>query len=130
MESGPGYGGQLAPIRVLIGILWRGGIGRILRLGVGLRRGSTGTPPTDTCGDHRVGDGGLTVRTPHLEILVFGNLQGEPFCQHDYGARRCKMLRSPELVGASALSTKWTSYSSVSPVARERTGRCFSFRSL
>ncbi len=78
-----------------------------------------------------LGDGGLVVRAPNLEVLVFGNFEREGFCQDEEGAGRVKLCAPQNWPGASALSmVTWTSYSSVSPVASERTGRCFSFKSL
>jgi hypothetical protein len=98
MKSGPGYGGQLAPVRIVIGIFGGVGIGRVVRLVVGFRRRhQLGLLPAIGAEIVVLRDGGLMVRAPYLNVLVFGNFQREDLCQDDEGARRGEILCSPEL---------------------------------
>ena len=104
MESSPRNRGQLASIRILIGILRRIRIGRIIRLAVRFRRGhQLRSFPTISAQTIALRDGGLMVWAPHLDILILGHLKRETFRQHDERAWRREMLCPPKLARSLSL---------------------------
>ena len=50
-----------------------------------------------------VGDGGLVVGAPDLNIFVGGDFEGEGFVEDDDGAGDSEVMRAPELAGSFGL---------------------------
>jgi hypothetical protein len=102
VERGPGNGRELAAIGVLVGILGRSGLRGVVGVGFGsgdeLRDGPDVRAETIV-----VGDGGLVVGAPDLDIFVGGDFEGEGLVENDDGAGNGEMMGAPELAGGFGL---------------------------
>jgi hypothetical protein len=102
VEGGPGDGGKLAAVGVLVGIFGRSGLSGIV--GVGFGRGDELRDGPDVRAESVVlGDSGFVVGAPDLDIFVGRDFEGEGLVANDDGAGNGEVMRSPELGGSFGL---------------------------
>ena len=102
MEGGPGYGGKRATVGAGVRVFGRVGLVGVVACGPG-RGQELGDVPGIGASGGLVGDGGLVVGAPDLDVFVFGDLEGEDLGEGDDGAGRDEVGRSPELAGGLGL---------------------------